>query len=206
LGEQGIGDPCQVGNLNTPSWAIGDWALAPEEYKLAFDPLTMGDCAAICPAHPVYGIDINSIRMHIQVDAACTLVMGVDVEEVTYPTSPDCPEPGEVVCASPLYQVDLPAAGGWILNIPIDCVCLTFGKMYMLGVYFQSSTCNMDLVTDNIPTNCTSWNDWGEGWKDLVAEYGFPGNLKIWADATCCEPPVPVEMKSWGSIKSLYTE
>jgi hypothetical protein len=206
LGQQGIGDPCLVGNLNPSYWAIGDWAYPPEEYKLAFDPITMGDCAAICPAQPGYGIDINTIRMHIQVDAPCTIVMGVDVEEVVYPNGPDCPEPGEVSCASSLYQVNLTSAGGWILNIPIECACLTFEKEYMLGVYFQSATCAIDIVTDNAPSNCTSWNDWGSGWKDLVAVYGFPGNLRIWAGATCCEPPVPVEAKSWGVIKSLYTE
>jgi hypothetical protein len=206
MGEQAIGDPCLTGNLNGSAWAIGDWALPPEEYKLTFDPLTAGTCFDICAPLPGRGIDVNTIHMHLQVDAACTIVMGVDVEEVIYPTSPDCPEPGPVVCVSPLYQVDLPQAGGWILNIPIECVCLTFGRKYMLSVYFESATGNIDLVTDNFPSNCTSWNNWGEGWNDLVTEYGFPGNLRIWADATCCEPPVPVELKSWGNIKSIYKQ
>jgi hypothetical protein len=206
LGEQGIGDPCQTGNLNPAAFAITNWALPPEDYKLAFDPLVDGDCAGICAPIPGRGVDINRIYIHIQTAAACTIIMGVDVEEVIYPTSPDCPEPGPVVCASPSYQVDLPSAGGWIINLPIECVCLTLGREYMLSVHFESATCAIDLVTDNLPSNCTSWNNWGAGWKDLVAQYGFPGNLKIWADATCCEPPVPVEMKSWGNIKNIYTE
>ena len=205
LGAQGIGDPCLVGNLNPAVNGIAGWLL-PAPIKFAFDPETMGDCATICPVQPAYGIDINVIHLYVEVGAACALVMGVDVEEVTYPNSPDCPEPGEMTCASPVYQVDLPQAGSWIVNIPIDCACLTFGKTYMLGAYIQSATCEFYLGIDNFPTDCTNWYDWGEGWKDLVAESHFPGNLKFWADATCCEPPVPVETKTWGAIKSLYTE
>jgi hypothetical protein len=206
LGEQVTGLSCQTGNLNPGYWAIGGWASPPEEYKLAFDPLLDGSCADICSPLPGMGIDISSIHIHLQVDTACTIFISVNVEEVIYPTSPDCPEPGSVACASPLYQVDLPSAGGWLLNLPIECDCLTFKREYMLGVYFDSATDDIDLVTDNFPSNCTSWNDWGAGWYDLVAEGGFPGNLKIWADATCCEPPVPVEMKSWGNIKNIYTD
>ena len=29
-------------------------------------------------------------------------------------------------------------------------------------------------------------------------------DLKIFADAECCSPPVPAEGKSWGAIKELY--
>jgi len=206
MGEQLIGDPCQTGNLTPPYYAIGGWAAPPEEYKLAFHPLLDGDCETTCPAQPGWGIDINTIYIHIQVGAAGTIVMGVDVEEVVYPTSPDCPEPGTLACASNLYQVDLPSAGGWIINLPIECDCLTFNRMYMLGVYFQSTTTSIELVTDSSPSNCTSWNNWGSGWYDLVADEGFPGNLKIWADATCCEPPVPVELKTWGNIKRIYKQ
>ena len=205
LGEQGIGDWCLVGNLNPTVNGVAGWLL-PSEVKLAFDPATMGDCEAICPVQPAYGIDISVIRVRVDVDAACTLMLGLNVEEVAYPTSPDCPEPGDVVCASPMYQVDLPQAGGFILTFHIECPCLTFDKMYMLGVYMQSATCEFNIGIDNIPTTCTNWFDWGEGWKDLVAEWGFPGNLRIWADATCCEPPVPVEKNTWGKIKSLYRD
>jgi hypothetical protein len=111
--------------------------------------------------------------MYVQVDAACALVMSVDVEEVAYPSSPDCPEPGEQVCVSPLYEVNLPEVGGWILNIPIECTCLTFGKTYMLGAYIQSATCEFYLGIDNSPTNCTNWSDWRAG-KIWLPNTTFP--------------------------------
>ncbi len=196
---------CQVGNTNPANWAIGGWAAAPEEYKLAFDPMVDGTCGTECIL-PGWGFEVNVIHIHIQVDVPCTLIVGVDVEEAVYPTSPDCPEPGALACASPLYYVALSSAGGWILNIPITCDCLAIYKEYLLGVYFDSAPCNVDLVTDNFPTACTSWNNWGAGWVDLVVDYGFPGNLKIWADAECCEPPVPAAQLSWGVIKKLYKE
>lgn len=205
LGTQGIGDPCLAGNLNPAAYAIAGWLL-PAALKHAFDPATTGDCAAICTVQPASGIDINAIHLYVQVEAACVLELRVDVEEVTYPTGPDCPEPGAVVCGSPTHRVYLPQAGGWVVNIPIECACLTFGKTYTLGAFVYSATCGFALGIDNTPTNCTNWFDWGSGWKDLVAEHNFPGNLRFWADATCCQPPVPVESRTWGSIKSLYAD
>jgi hypothetical protein len=206
MGDLEATQACVTGNPNPPAWAISGWMLPPEEYRLAFDPILHGDCAAECAPLPGKGFNVNTVSIHIQVAAACTIIMSVNVSEVIYPTSPDCPEPGPLACSSPLYQVDLASAGGWMINLPVDCVCLTFNREYMLGIYFDSATCTPDLVTDNFPSNCTSWNNYGSGWVDLVAGPGFPGNLRITADASCCEPPVPVESKSWGVIKTLYSE
>ncbi len=50
---------------------------------------------------------------------------------------------------------------------------------------------------------CTNWNNWGQGWQDLV-NYNWNANLAIYADATCCENPVSAEPNSWGGLKSLY--
>jgi hypothetical protein len=205
MGAQGVGDPCLVGNLNPAVNGVAGWLL-PAAIKFAFDPVTMGDCAAICPVQPAFGIDIKVIRLQFQVEAACALELEVDVEEVTYPTGPDCPEPGDVVCQSTVYQADLPQAGSWIVEIPIECACLTADKMYMIGARIQSATCDFYIAIDNAPTVCTNWFEWGAGWNDLVSDLNFPGNLKLWAEATCCEPPVPVESKTWGAIKSLYRQ
>ena len=60
------------------------------------------------------------------------------------------------------------------------------------------------VVTDDQPTSCISFNDWGEGIVDLIEEYEFPGDLLIWADVRCCDGDVDQETPSWGDIKNLY--
>jgi hypothetical protein len=192
---------CQVGNLNPAAWAIGGFILPPEEYKLTFDP------SATCGVCPI-GFDVHQITIHLQTAGACDLVMGVDVEEASYPNDPTCPEPGDLMCATGLFNVSLPSAGGWLIALPIECDCLTMDRIYLLSVYFDATTCSPvpDLVTDAGPANlCTNWNNYGTGWLDLLVQHPtWPGDLKIWADADCCTPPVPVEDSTWGAIKELY--
>lgn len=197
-----IGEACQVGNLGAAAWAISNFIAPPEDYKLAFDPMATCD---VCPV----GFDVNQISIQLQTAGACDIVMSVDVEEAVFPNSPTCPEPGEVMCASGLFNVSLPSSGGWIVTLPIDCDCLTMDRLYLLSIHFESATCDPvpDLVTTASATACTNWNNFGQGWYDLLVQYpSWPGDLKIWADAECCSPPVPVEKSTWGAIKELYKD
>jgi hypothetical protein len=191
---------CTTGNLNAAAFAIVGFAAPPEEYKLVFDP-TMG-CSA-CST----GLAINTIHIMMRTAQACDVVMAVDVEEVS-DADPACPgtSPGVEVCNSGPYTVNLPAGGIWDVAIPITCDCLTMARLYLLSFEYLSSSClpEPDLITDATPTACTSWNNFGSGWFDLVTAFGFPGNLSFYADAECCSPPVPVETKTWGAIKELY--
>jgi hypothetical protein len=201
MGPLSFEQTCQVGNLNPAAWVINNFLSPPEAYKLAFDPL------ATCSVCPV-GFMANKVHVYLQTRAACSVVLAVDVEEAVYPT-PGCTAPGPVMCSSVLYQVNLPAAGMWNIGIPIACPCLTMFKNYLLSVHFESMTCsaaNIGLVTDAGPAGlCLNWNDYGTGWYDLVAAFPtWPGQLKFFADAECCTPPVPVEGKTWGAIKDIY--
>jgi hypothetical protein len=198
FGPTGFPVSCQVGNLNPSAWAISDFLLPPENYKLAFDPL------ATCSVCPV-GFRVNSVHVYLQTQAACTVVMSVDVEEAVY-LGPECPAPGTVICAGSLYTVNLPAAGLWNINLPVTCDCLTPGRDYLLGVHFESATCTPALITDAGPAlACYNWNNYGAGWYDLLGAFPtWPGQLKIFADAECCTPPVPAEQKTWGAVKDLY--
>jgi len=193
---------CQVGNLNPAAWAITNLIGPGVAYKLAFDP------KATCSACPI-AIDINSITIQLQTAGACDIVMSVDVEEADYPNDPNCPEPGTEHCTSSLYTVSLPGAGGWLVNLPIDCVCLPVDRIYLLSVHFESTTCDPvpALVTSASANLCTNWNNLGTGWGwyDLLVQFpNWPGDLRIYADADCCSAPVPVEKRTWGAIRSLY--
>lgn len=191
---------CQVGNLNPAAWAISNFVLPPEEYKLAFDP--MATCTA-CP----FAFKITKNHILLQTAGACTIVMSVDVEEVVY-AGADCTTPGPVVCESPLYTVTLPAAGLWNVGIPITCDCLTLARKYMLSVHFESASCTPALITDAGPADlCLNWNNYGTGWYDLLGAFPtWPGQLIMFADAECCTPPVPASEKTWGAVKELYED
>jgi hypothetical protein len=200
FGPLGFPVACQVGNLNPAAWAISNFLLPPEEYKLAFDPL------ATCSTCPV-GFRVTTVRIYLQTGAACTITMAANVEEAVY-AGAGCPAPGPVVCGSSLYTVNVPSAGLWNIGIPITCDCLATGRDYLLGIQFVSASCTPDLITDAGPGQlCLNWNNYGTGWYDLVGAFPtWPGQLKILADAECCTPPVPAEERSWGAVKQLYDE
>ena len=201
VGPAGPAQACRVGNLNAPAWAISNFILPPEEYKLTFDP------KATCSVCPI-GFDVHAVHIMLQTAGPCDLVMSVDVEEASYPNDPTCPEPGDLMCASGLFSVNLPVAGLYDISLPIDCDCLTMDGLYLLSFYVETVSCDPvpDLITDAGPINlCTNWNNWGLGWEDL-ATYGWPGDLIFFADIDCCTPPVPVEESTWGAIKERYTD
>jgi hypothetical protein len=189
---------CQVGNLNPPAWAISNFVLPPEEYKLAFDPL--GTCAT-CQI----GFSVSKIHALLQFAAACEVTMSVDVEEAIYP-SVGCPAPGPVLCGSLTYTVTVPAAGLYDIGLPLVCDCLDVNRSYLLSVHFLGATCTPDLITDAGPAaTCRNWNNYGAGWYDLFGAYPtWPGQLVFFADADCCSGPVPVNDTTWGAVKQLY--
>jgi hypothetical protein len=189
-------EQCVVGN-SYANWAISGWAIPPEEYALVFEPL------ATCSVCPV-GFDINTIHVVVQVEAACDIYMSVDVEEAAGPDT--CLSPGPELCRSDDYEVNLSSAGVYDIGLPIDCPCLWSGWTYLLSFHFDAiypESAEIQIVTNDYPTVCTSWNDWGSGWYDLVADAGFPGNLTIYADAECCETS-GAEPTSWGMTKRLF--
>lgn len=199
VGPSGGVTTCQLGNLNAAAWGISGM-VPPDELKLAFDP--MSTCS-VCPV----GFKVNKVHAYVQVAGACQIVMGVDIEEAVYPSA-GCTAPGPVVCASDFYQVNLPGAGMYNIGIPITCDCLTMGRSYLMSVHFEDATCDVGLITDDGPAGlCLNWDNYGQGWYDLLAAYDWwPGQLKFFADAECCTPSVPVDGRTWGSIKGMYNE
>lgn len=193
---------CQVGNLNSPAWAIGDFIIPPEEYLQVFMP------SATCPNCQA-GVDVNSISIVLQTDAAASLQMNVFLSTAVFPDSPTCPVPGSTFCTGPLNQVDIPGAGIYSITLPIDCSCLDQSGTYLLGIHFESASVTgggvPDLVSDTYPVACASWNIFSASIFDLVTDFGFPGQIAIYADAECCEG-TGTEKSSWGKIKELYRD
>ena len=68
-----------------------------------------------------------------------------------------------------------------------------------------------DIVIDDSPAACLSYNDYGNGWEDLYVDWDFPGSVSIYATLEC-QPvgyaldfkpgscPNPINVKSQGKL------
>ncbi|MBU0743423.1 hypothetical protein KKG45_13720 [bacterium] len=192
---------CLVGNPNPFFYAIPNWIWGAEQYTYIYDPTeTCG-----CPA----GFAVEFVHMIVQFgpeDVPVTFDAYVTVDSPAWSDELDCWYPGNPVCASDLTSITIDTAGLYDIGLPTpDCACAAMSYQYSLSYVFVSTfSSNPDIVTDQFPSACTSWNDYGLGWYDLVADFGFPGNIMMWADIVCCQSPVANADETWGGVKSLY--
>ena len=200
------GDACW-GNLNDPTYAITNYIWGDEVYAYGFTPPVF-QCP--CPL----GFHVENVHMLMQFtpeDAPATfdayVNLASDGQQNIMP--PPCPFPGVEECVSPLFTVTINEPGLYDIALPLydycDCAYLEYG--YFLSFHFATTfpdSMRPDLVTDDLPSGCTSYNDYGFGWEDLVTGVGLPGNIVMWADIICCENPVTVEQGTWGLLKTLY--
>ncbi|MEN8006847.1 MAG: hypothetical protein ABFS42_07500 [Candidatus Krumholzibacteriota bacterium] len=201
----GANGVCQMGNLNPLAFAITDWVWGAEKYKYMFyaDP---GLCTACAE-----GFTVESVNLVLQFgpeDVPSTFDARVDFEEAIWDETLQCHYPGPEVCVSSTYTVTIDNPGLYNISLPMDaaCACAHFGYWYGISFEFMTAfTSGMepDLVTDEFPVGCTSWNDYGSGWNDLL-DFGFPGEIALSAEIICCNNPVATDESTWGSIKAMF--
>jgi hypothetical protein len=195
---------CQVGNLNLPTYAIADWVWGAEGYKYLF----RAPATCSCPV----GFRLENVHLLMQFgpeDVPVSFDVYADLEEAVWDDLISCYFPGAELCTSLVYTVQIDAEGMYDISLPIfeQCQCAAMGFWYFLSFHFVSefsAAGRPDLVADNAPLECHSWNDYGFGWQDLVHDFGWPGEILMYADVACCEIPVAAEPGTWGSVKSLY--
>lgn len=200
----GLRSDCQVGNLNAGAWAIGDWVWGAEGYKYLFYPPETCSC-------PI-GFHLENVHLLIQFgveDVPSSFDVYVDLEEAVWDDLLGCYYPGPETCTSLVYTVDITTDGLYDISIPIydECECAYMDYWYFLSFHFVTtfdSAMRPDLIADDFPLGCRSWNDYGFGWQDLVNDFGWPGEILMWGDVICCEFPVATEPETWGGVKNLY--
>ena len=194
---------CAMGNLNAPAYAITDWIWGAESYKYMF---YADDTQCACSD----GFTVEAVHMYLQFgvdDVPVSFDAYVDFEEAAWDEVLGCWVPGPEVCVSPAYTVTIDDPGFYDISLPMTlgaCPCAYFGYWYGVSFNFISAFDNRpDLVTDDIPVGCVSWNDYGAGWMDLL-DFGMPGEASIYADIICCENPVSADSRSFGDVKALF--
>ena len=87
-----------------------------------------------------------------------------------------------------------------------DCIYLTFTQAMHIPILDYSNHWGVDLflVTDENPDHCPDYTAGGNMGLLWYTEIDAPGNILMWADASCCENPVSVDRASWDSLKALY--
>ncbi len=197
-----------VGNAYNPiAHRISDWLVGDEGYKYLINPaLELPDC-------PV-GFQLLDIGMVLNFpdDLIYPYVFTAygDLENAVWDEATGCYVPGTEECIGPLTTFSIDGPGDRVIELPMpDCACaFKYGPdgvayMYMLSVHFVGPF-TANLITDDFPMGCTSWNNYGFGWVDLVNDIGFPGELLIFGNVNCCDEPVATEGKTWGDVKSLF--
>lgn len=172
------GDTCIVRHDKGLYWRIDQWVIGNELYKSYLDP------EASCELP--YPFTIYEINMPMIFDAATPLIASVDVEAADY-TDPNCPAPGDLLAISSQYQFTVPGAGIYDIWIPLDSPITVNGPFFVgffIGNTFAAGV-NPAIITDSVPTQCTSYNIWDTtiGYVDLGDNeyWNFPGRLVLYA-------------------------
>lgn len=180
-------DPCTARMVGSSYWAVDNWLAGDELYKVYQDiDLLANDCT-----YPFY---VTAVAIQLQTLYSGTLYLQADIEALDVTSTDACPFPGEILGMSGEESYEIPDAGNYLLVVVFDEPILV-DTAYFAGMYFGAGASDLgpSLVTDNDPYLCVSWNDWGQGWADLISNpyFNFPGNLVMFSYGYNADDPSP---------------
>jgi hypothetical protein len=197
---------CVLGNADFASYAITDFFWGAESYAYVFDvPAPTCGCAS--------GFAVDGVHLLMKFDAEdvpATFNVNADFCDVTLDPGTGCLVPGAVISNSGHQSFTITEAGVYdivALMDPSAQACSEFGHTYAVSFNFPAAfpaAMRPSAVTDDDPIGCTTFNQYGEGWFDVVYDYEFPGEIMLGAGIVCCDDPVADETTSWGDLKSSY--
>ncbi|MBU0742619.1 hypothetical protein KKA85_03430 [bacterium] len=187
---------CAYGNQTTATAYEGWWG-GDETYARLISP-------QIEPCECDIGFTIRSVNMMLGLDASADLRVVSRLLEADWNGS--CWQPGATLAFSPVHIIDYIALFGYYqISIPCDFPCASLDEPYFITVDFIGGTADrVNIVGGGAAEPCTSYNDWGGGWFDLISDIGFFDELTMWAESECCYEPIGTDASSWGEVKSLY--
>jgi hypothetical protein len=154
------------------------WWTGNESYAVLLDPANHPACT--CGS----GFNVRALHMalHLAPGSApairASLAAGDD----------GCDGPGAVLQSSaPLQVTNITAEGYYDVEIPVDFSCRSTAGTYYIIFEFLNTAGPVGIPVNFLPRACVNFNNWGEGWGDLVSEFGMVGDLLMWADVDCCE-------------------
>ncbi len=180
--------------MGTARYAFNNWFTGTEYYATYQDPVETG-----CPGLITYPFHVDTIKW--QINKPMAAAMSINLQPMILDadlSNPGCPKPGDVLCYGSMFTVNLPAvAGSFILSFPMTSGCCLYGP-YFAGVYAPDPLTvpsSFGVVVDSAGAggsfgalrNCASYNNYLGAYEDLVVQYLFPGNLRLWSIGTASD-------------------
>jgi hypothetical protein len=194
---------CEVGNLNDPYWTYGNWIMGGETYAYLINPPTEG---CTCGA----GFKLERVYMMMEFgpeDVPVTFDAYAGLAEAVWDEQRGAYVPGADYCTSPTWSITANSAGLYdiYLDLSDGCPCAATTEPYFITFHLPYGfTWWPSALEDNDPQTGISYYDSGNGWADLVGDFGWWGKNIMHADVTCCSAPVSEEGSTWGGVKSLW--
>jgi hypothetical protein len=187
---------CVYGNQTAESGYEGWWNGA-ESYARLISPQSE-------PCDCDIGFTIRSVNTTLGLDQTANLQVMARLLSAQW--NGGCWLPGEPLAFSPVHVIDyVDLFGYYQITIPCDFPCATMTEPYFITVDFIGGSADrVNIVGGGGAQPCTSYNNWGAGWYDLIADIGFFDELTMWAVTECCWQPIGTDGSSWGAVKSLY--
>jgi hypothetical protein len=196
--------PCNVGNTEPVASAIAFILPPDDEYYALLDP------ANCCPGGATL---LSQAHVVLYWSTDCTLPITISIVGSTNVTGGcNVPDRTHVICPPTTYNISAGAGGVVVHNFNLPAACCVSGKVFLEYAFPVTGTCVINgglvspaLVTDATPTSCTSYNFYpgDPTQRDLVVDYGFPGDLSAWVSGDCCQGTSAMP-GTWGRMKTLY--
>ena len=159
-----------------PAYYITDWFQGMEWYANYQDPEEYG-CVDVWP------FQVTEICFSISTE----IPMIITVQGVVFESAgpPECPLPTDVMlCQTPLYDVEIPGPGDWLIALPIlpaDLCCVNEPYFAAIHIANDLTGSGADPLCADDGLECYSYMYRGVDWEDLVFFHGWPGQMLLFS-------------------------
>lgn len=174
---------CVFGNNDTANIQgyYGTWITGVEQYATYINPMDY-----TCSCNP--GFNVRAIHMVLYMPVGASLQAQVSLASASDP----CAGPGAILATSSAVTFSgFTTAGYYNLEVPCNFDCQDMVGQYFLIFDMLNSVTGVGLPVDTTPQGCVNFNDYGNGYEDLVNTDSFAGDILIWGDIDCCGVPNP---------------
>lgn len=172
-------EACSAGNTNY-AYTITNMLFGTEHFSAFVDPEA---CYVSTPGV----VRATSINIVLYATADINLCSGFEMQAHIEAAewSGSCPSPGyEAQCTSDYTVMQITSPGLYLISFPLNEDCLRFGPFFASITFFNDGGClpgPLNIVVDDWPEYCNSYNNYDGTWYDIVASYGLVGKLSLFA-------------------------